>query len=388
MSRQMNIRTVLASGWYIRGGVALLTLGVVASALIARNTIVLSSGTAPASSDALVGLVRPGEVTTVTTSAPFTVTAVEVRVGDEVTAGQPLVRIDSADARRSVEDATVELERARQDVLERSQGMARAQQVIAQFDVSADAAEALTLAERDLQQVPTRQVKDSTERAAAALDQAFLSLQRVEQLSAGGLVARQQVDEAQLAFRLALDDFGIASRTADAADKLRKAQQTDLMLRRNLARATAQQQLVAQQALVRQAGLVLKQMQARFDDANVRLTDPFIKAPRAGVVTEVVAQPGDRLMPGALVARLAVIDHVQIDVDVTPLLANAIAVGGPAEVSIPAVSLDRAAATVHAIAPLPADNGKYVVQLSLPNPRRARLAGLAADVTFTLTQGK
>jgi len=29
-----------------------------------------------------------------------------------------------------------------------------------------------------------------------------------------------------------------------------------------------------------------------------------------------------------------------------------------------------------------------VVQLSLPNPRRARLAGLAADVTFTLTQGK
>jgi multidrug resistance efflux pump len=383
-----GLRSFFVSGWYVRGGVALLTLGVVASALVARNTIVLSSGTAPVSSDALVGLVRPGEVTAVTTASPFTATSVEVRVGDEVVAGQSLIRIDSTDAQRALDDVTVDLERARQEALERSLAVSRAQQTVAQFDASADAAEAVTLAERDMQQVPTRQVKDSTERAAAALDQAFMNLQRSEQLAAAGLVARQQADEAQLAFRLALDDFGIASKSSAAAETLRKAQQTDLTLRRNLARATAQQQLVSQQAMARQAGLVLKQVQARFDEASARLADPFIKAPRGGVVTEILAHPGDRVSAGSLVARLAVMDPVQVDVDVTPVLANALSVGGAAQVDIAAVSLEQAAATVSAIAPLPSDNGKYLVQLSLANPGRARLAGLAADVTFTLATRK
>lgn len=377
-----EFRSILASGWYVKGGVALLTIGVVASALIARNTILLSSAGTPVSSEALAGLVRPGDITAVTTVAPFTVTAVVVNVGDQVSAGQSMVRIDSADAQRSLDEVTVELGRARQEALARAQGVARARQAVAQFDTNADASEAVTMAERQMQELPTRQVKDSTERAAAARDQALLNLQRIERMSEAGLVARQQLEEAQLTYRLAVDDFGIAARAATVADTLRHAQQTDLGLRRNVSRSAAQQQLLSEQVLARQADLVLTQVQARFDEAVSRLADPFIKAPRAGVVSEIAAHPGDRLIAGALVARLATIDPVQIDVDVSPLMANTLTIGAEARVDIPALSLENATATVRAIAPVPADNGKYIVQLSLPNPGRARLAGLAAEVRW------
>lgn len=373
---------MLASGWYVKVGLALLTLGVVVSALVARNTILLSSAGVPISSEALAGLVRPGEITAVTTVAPFTVTEVVVNVGDHVQAGQSMVRINNTDAQRSLDEVTLELGRAKQEAMARAQGVSRAQQAVAQFETNADASEAVTMAERQLQELPTRQVKDSIERAAAARDQALLTLQRIQRMSEGGLVARQELEQAQLTYRLAVDDFGIASRAAAAAETLRNAQQTDLSLRRNVSRSAAQQQLLSEHVLARQAALVLTQVQARFDEATARLADPFIKAPRAGVVAEIAAHPGDRLAAGAVVVRLATIDPLQIDVDVSPLMANTLSIGAEARVDIRAVSLENATATVRAIAPVPADNGKYIVQLSLPNPGRARLAGLAAEVSF------
>ena len=276
----------------------------------------------------------------------------------------------------------MELERAKQEAVERERTVTRTLQSLEQVRASADASVQVTLAERDAQQVPARQLKDSIERASLAVDQARMKLQRAEKIADAGLISGQELEEARFAFRLALDDLTNATRTSESHDRLRKAQETDLRLRRSLTLKAADQQLASLGAAAQQAVLTLKQVQMRYDEAASRLADPVIRAPRAGVVTELAAHVGDRLAVGALIARIASIDPVHIDVDVSPLLANALAAGMTARVDVAAVLQKNLTATVRAIAPLPNDNGKYVALLALPNPGRARIAGLAAVVAF------
>lgn len=379
----MEFPALLGSSNAAKGGLALLTICVVASAAMVRNTVVPKTPVSTTAVPSLAGLIRPGDVTSVTTPIALTVTDVLVRVGDEVTAGQPLLRVDHAGSQHDADQIGVELERAKQDVAEKEHTVSRTRQSIAHLKATIESSAAVAAAEREAQQVPTRQVKDSPERAKVALDQAYARLQRAQQLFNAGLVSRQDLDDASFTYRLAGDDVTNAVRAAETSDRVRSAQEADAKTRRNLSIAEAEQQLAVQEAAAEQARLALKQVRMRYDDATSRLNDVFIRAPRAGIVAELPANAGDRVVAGALVSRLASIDPLEVDIDVLPVVANTLTLGATVRVDIPALSMSNLPATVRAIAPLPGDSGKYAVQLALPNPNRARLAGLGADVTLS-----
>lgn len=381
----MSATTLLGSRRFGRIAGVILILLVVTSAAIARRVVAPADDVGRTLSETVAGLIRPSDVSSITLQAPAAVAEVLVGVGDEIAAGQPIARLDRAEGQRDLRQLGLDVERARQDVVERERSVAWSRQAMERLQ-SGDPAAQLAMAERDVQQVPMRQAKDSPERAQAAFEQALLRVLRLEQLSAAGLVARQEVEEAQAAYRVAGDDLRNATRAAESAERLRAAEETNTRARRSQSLADQQRQLAEQQTALQQARLNLTQVQMRYEGVNAKAADEFIRAPRAGTILELPMHAGDRLTAGAIVARLASIDPMTIDIDVAPLVVNTLKVGDAARVAVSSMNLTGQTARVRSIGPLPAENGKYPVQLTLTNPKRARLAGQTAEVTLVVPE--
>jgi multidrug efflux pump subunit AcrA (membrane-fusion protein) len=331
----------------------------------------------------LVGFVQPGDVASITVATPVTIAAVLVEAGDNVAAGQPIARTDRDDAERELAKLNLDVERAQQEVIEGEHAVASLQDTVRLLVTEAtDAAAQLEFAEREAQQVPVRQAKDSPERAQLAYDQARLRERRLEDLAARGLVSKQEVDDAAFTSRIAAEDLANAQQAADAAKRVRQAQQEQALARHRLSLSDQRQKLADRLTQLQQAKIRLQQAQMTYKGAELISADAFVRAPREGAIIERPVHPGDRLASGMLVARLASLDPVAIDVDVAPLVVNALRVGEAARVDLPAIAAVGREARIRSIAALPGDSGKYVVRLTMPNPEHARLVGQTAYVTF------
>lgn len=374
---------LLVSGHGGIAAVALVAVTVITSAAVAKRAAGPSADGEMTVKDSFSGLVRPNDVSSITTPTAITVAEVVVVVGEELAAGQPIARLDQTDGERDLAQLGLEIERARLDVLDRERDIALVEQETKRMAVeAAEAAAQLALAEREVQGIPVRQAKDSPERAELTHEQAVQRMRRLEQLAAAGLVAKQEVEDAQFTVRVAADDLANARRAADAETRVHSAGSTQARARRDLSLADQRRQLAVQQAELQQARIRLKQVQLKYDASRQILADPLVRAPRAGAVMELIVHSGDRLSPGALVARMAALDPIAVDIDVPPPVANTLHTGDGAHVDLPAVGIARREAHVVSIGPLPGDDGKYPVRLALPNPDHARLAGQTSRVTF------
>src|SRR5438552_484085 len=161
--------------------IGLLVGTMVSAAALARRAVDPPAATERITSDALVGLLRPTDISSIMTPIALTVAEIMAAPGDEVTAGQPIARIDRTDG--ELEHLTLEIERATQDVAERERVIAWTEHnnkllVTETAQAGAD----LALAERETQQVPVRQMRDSPERAQVAYEKAIMKERRAEQL--------------------------------------------------------------------------------------------------------------------------------------------------------------------------------------------------------------
>jgi len=100
-------------------------------------------------------------------------------------------------------------------------------------------------------------------------------------------------------------------------------------------------------------------------------------------VLELPVRAGDRVPAGALVATIASLDPIAVDIDVAPRFVRGVRAGDVARVGVPSIGVTARAAHVRSIAPAPGDDGQYSIRLLVPNSTRPRLlAGQTAYVTF------
>lgn len=374
---------LLTSDRSARAAGVFLAVTVVTTAALARQAVGPADEGERTVSEALVAFVRASDVSSIATPTALTIADVIVTVGDELGAGQPIARIDHTDVQRELTQLSLDVERASQDVIERERSVALAQDAIQGLvSDAADAAAGLALAERAAQEVPMRQAKDSPDRAQVAYEQASLRARRVEQLAAAGLVAKQDVEDAEFTVRVAADDLANARQAAEAARRVHSAEGVHGRAQRQLSVAEQRRQLADQQAGLKQARLRWRQAQLTYETAARAAAESFVRTPRRGAIIELAIHAGDRLTPGALIAKIAALDPVAVDVDVAPLLTNALHVGDHARIDLPAIGVTGRQGRIQSIAPLPGDQGKYSIRLTLPNPAHARLAGQTAYVTF------
>jgi HlyD family secretion protein len=366
----------------------LVVLTVVTSGALARRSLALDGEVETTDRallrDALAGVVQPGDISAVATPVALTVAEVIATVGDDLAPGAPIVRIDETLRMRELAQLELDVERSAQEVADRERGMTWLADAIQRLEAgAAEAIAQLALAEREAQRVPVRQARDSPERAQVAYEQALLKARRTEQLAAEGLVAKQEVEDAQFAVRIAADDLAIARQSDEAANRLQAAEAAQSRARRELSLASQRRQLADQDGELKRARLTLRQAQLRYDTARLAMADSYVRAPRRGAVMELAVRGGDQLPAGALVATIASLDPMAVDVNVVPEVVRALRVGDGARIDVPSIGVSGRQARIRSIAPAPGDDGQYAIRLLVPNSMSPRLlAGQTAYATF------
>jgi len=209
--------------------------------------------------------------------------AVEVADGARVAAGDALARLDTRrlDARRRDLAARLDGARARLD---------------------------------ELRAGPRVETIDATRARVVALEEDLellrLKRRRREQLVAGDVLPQERLDEAATAVAAAAARLEAARRELD-----------------ELEAGTRAEQVRAQEALV-------EQLTASLAGVDVDLADSVLRAPYAGVVGEVLADPGTVLAPGQPVARLVEAGALEAWVGVPADRAGALVPGADLEVRV------------------------------------------------------
>lgn len=336
---------------------------------------------APAAASGIPGTVQPSGQTTVTADTPVRIEDVLVEPGQTVSAGQTLFIVDDRDARQAIDQARLDVEDAATQVriLELTLGDA-GDRVTVLSDTFAEQTGAVDIAAREAAAVPTPQSRLSTARAEAASELAALKLTRMQALFAEGVVSRQDVDDARVAARIAADDLASARQAEAAMTTLAQAETKRAAARRALSAAQQRHDRLAQVAELARARVRHERALVTLRALESRIAGTHIVAPAAGTVADVRVGKGDVVPAGALLARLADLTQLTVDLQVPSEEVARLKIGGRATIAL----ADHAQrdGTIHAIEPLPGPAGTHHVVARFMNPSGRMLVGQTATVTF------
>ncbi len=320
-----------------------------------RTPLTPSQQLARLQSTAFEGILRPIQEVSLLSFNSGIVQEVTVKPGDKVEKGQVLIRLQDPEAQASLEEAKFEEQEIEKELLNLHSRLAEAN---ASF----------TLAQQKAEHVPTRQWRDSIERAQASYDLASSRYRRAEELHKAGIIAQQDFEVAENELRLAKNDLQNA-RTLDSGSKaVEQAQEAQGRLQAELA-AKEQQQVLER------AKLKVQQAQQRADAATIRASDK-------GLVIDLFVRPGDQVAPGNKLLRLAKLEQLRTMVPVSETIMKALHIGQKARVRIPTMPPQEVEAHITRINPLRAANMDHEIDLEFDNKSGELLAGQPAEVYF------
>jgi HlyD family secretion protein len=301
------------------------------------------------------GTLRPANEMRITAEAMGTVAEIHVKVGDTVRPGQPLLKLNDRESELSLEQAKMERDAAR-DNLEKFRARL------------ADANARVAVAQREQQQVPTRQWRDSPERAQAVYDQALTNYKRAQQLYDAGIIAQQELDARSTELRIAQDDLENAKRLAGASADLQRDQTEQANLEAKVTRQELQEQM--------------HQAELKYEEAKQHLNATIVRATQAGVVAEIPVRLGDRVPAGTTLTRLAQLDRMVAEVPVAAQMVSQLHVGQAVAILLPSTPPSQTVGKIHVINPLPSPNMTHTVEVQFENPTLLLLAGQPAQIRF------
>lgn len=253
-----------------------------------------------------------------------TVAQVLVDEGDQVSPGQPLVRLVSTEIEAAVRSADANLRLAQANL-------------------------------RQLEQVRRPLAVEARLQAELQLRQAQRDLHRAAQLAQERFVSRAEVEARQEAVDL-------------AASRLRSAEQSLAALQ---PAGSEHQAAVA----------ALEQAEAALAQAKARHQDSLIQAPTAATVLSRAVEPGDVVQPGAPILMLASAGATLIEAQIDERNLRLVELGQPALAAADAYPQQHFAAAVSFIAPaVDPQRGTVEIKLAVPEPP----AYLRADMTVSV----
>jgi len=325
------------------------------------------------------------------------VAAVLVEEGQEVTAGQSLVRFDIADleTQKAQAEARIAQQQARLDRLlhgARPEEKAQAHAVTENARASLDAVKNWPRPEE------IEQARASLAAAEADQKNAEVAFERTRQLRSSGDISQQEFDAAKFRFdnqrarrdaeTKKLDLLLNGSRKEDiraAEEKLRQAQETE-----RLVNAGPRSEEIAD------ARAQLAEAQARLDQIKVQIEEGEVKSPTAATVEVLSVRPGDLLTPNQNVARLLEKDQIYVRVYIPEPQLSQIKVGQKAKLKVD--NVDKADRTFDGVIEQISAQGEFTprniqsrdernhqvfaVKVRIDNREGKLKAGMAADVAL------
>jgi multidrug efflux pump subunit AcrA (membrane-fusion protein) len=260
--------------------------------------------------------------------------SIPVQIGQKVRQGEVIAVVDQAEISQKVKEAEAVLARARAQLAELRAG-ARPEE--------------LAQAEETLRQARSR------------LENARISLERVRSLVVKGYVARQELDNAQLAYEL-------GEAQSVAADN-------QLTLVRKGARTEVRQAMEAQ----------VKQAEATLAQQRLQLENTVVRAPFAAFVSRRFVDPGALVSTSTPLVTLVHSDTVKVLVNVIEKDVSLIKVGAPVSVQTDAYpgKLFRGQ-VVRINSALDAASRTLVAEAHVPNPAGVLKPGMFVRVEVLL----
>jgi HlyD family secretion protein len=263
------------------------------------------------------------------------VEAVLIQEGQEVTAGQPLVRFDVAElqTQQAQAEARIEQQQAR---LERLLHGARPEEKAQARAVTETARASLDAVKNWPRPEEIEQARASLAAAEADLKNAEVAFERTKQLRSTGDISQQEFDAAR--FRLdnlrarreaekkKLDLLLNGSRKEDiraAEERFRQAQEAE-----RLVQAGPRSEEIAD------ARAQLAEAQARLEQIKVQLAEGEVKAPASATVEVLSIRPGDLLAANQPIARLLEKDQIFVRVYIPEPQLGLVKVGQKARIKV------------------------------------------------------
>ena len=290
------------------------------------------------------GEVRPIRFVNLTSEVQGRITEISVNPGDQVTVGQPLVRVDPTQLESSADAQAASAQAALSDVQNARQAVISAETNVQQTQQAAVAAEASLAQAR--QAVNTAQT--AVDREEVNLASARRELKRTTDLIESGVASRSEFDTAQDRVKQATVSLNTARaqlRSAEIAVEESKA-------RVNQARVgvtEAQTRVKSAEVGVRTSEARANAQQALLRGQSSQRSKAVTLSPLTGVVVDIPARVGQFAVAGLSTTSLMTIAdmttiNVEVNVDETEIAQ--LEVGQPAKVKVDAMGEREIAGTV------------------------------------------
>jgi HlyD family secretion protein len=352
------------------------------------------------------GVLQPYAQVEVRSRSTGTVVDLRVQAGDKVRAGDLLAAIDDKDARASYESAAAQLTNARAKLDQSRQTLAAARAQNATKITQAEAA--LRTAQAQLAQVlagsrpeEITQAREALEQAQAAATLARQGIERAQSLYGQGMIARQDLDQAQSQYDTAQAQVRAAQaklqeaqagNTAEAI-AVTRAQMREAEAALAAARA-ARLQEAALAADVAASAAQVRSAEGSAAQARDHVGEARIAAPIDGIVATLAVQVGQSVIGGSnsggtLVMTIADTRTVQAELAVDESDIAHIRIGMPVRVTVDALPGRTFTGRVSRIAPqavVTQNVTQFTVVVPIDNPDRLLRLGMSVDGEFIIVE--